>query len=80
MGGEWLFCDARRNDYIGRNDHKIRTTLSPHVSFSPYSFVTRQKNKPPEAEIRKLRISHSLSLTAFGSPLYTRGAFGADFN
>ena len=67
MGGEWLFCDVIRSDYIGRRDRKIWTTLSPHVSFSSYSFVTRQKNRPSETEIRILRISHtsqSLSATA----------------
>ncbi len=39
MGGEWLFCDVSRIDYIGRNDHKIRTTPSPHVPFSSNTFV-----------------------------------------
>ncbi len=48
MGGEWLFCDGNQNENISSNDHKIRTTLSPHVSFSPHSFVTRQKNGPSE--------------------------------
>ncbi len=39
MGGEWLFCDVKRYDRIRRNDHKIRTTLSPHVPFSSNTFV-----------------------------------------
>ena len=62
MGGEWLFCDVIRNDYTGKNDHKIRTTRSPHVSFSSYSFVTRQKNKPSETEIHRWWISYTSPL------------------
>ena len=75
MGGEWLFCDAKQNDYTGRNDHKIRTTLSPHVPFSSNTFVAKQKYWPPEAEIHQRWISH-LSVMAFShatSP--QRGAF-----
>ena len=63
MGGEWLICDVIQNDHKGRNDHKFWTTLSTHVSFSPHSFVTRQKNGPPEAD-RLSFISKAIGLLA----------------
>ena len=76
MGGEWLFCDGNRNENTGRNDHKIRTTHSPHVPFSSNAFVAQQKHWPSETEIHHWWISHtSQSKICDFCQLPSRGAF-----